>query len=153
VNEEGVEGLRERLLAYYANPPGGGNWSQVAAEAESSSTFVGKAYVYPGVYGGNTLHVAVVRSPTATNKSRVVDSIVVDTDVRPAVLGKLPTFADITVTTVVDHPIDVAYSLTLPASKRASPPGPGGGWIDGNPWPLPFTGTNVAKVISVTSSV
>lgn len=153
VNQESVEGLRERLLAYYANPPGGGNWSQVVLEAERSSTFVGKAYAYPAVYGGNTYHVAVARSPTATNKSRVVDSLVVDTEVRPTVLGKFPTFADITVTSVTDYPVDVAYALTLPSSKRASPPGTGGGWVDGTPWPMPFTGTNIAKVISSTSSI
>jgi len=153
VNEETVEGLRERLLAYYANPPGGGNWSQVAAEAEASSTFVGKAFVYPAVYGGNTLHVAVLRAPTATNKSRVVDTSIVDADVRPRVLGAFPTFADIIVTTVVDYPIDLSYILTLPASKRAVPAGPGTGWIDGAPWPLPYLSTGMAKVISRTSAV
>lgn len=153
VNEEGIEGLRERLIAYYANPPGGGNWSQVVFEAEKSSTFVGKAYAYPAVYGGNTYHVAVVRAPTATNKSRVVDSTIINTEVRPAVLGAFPTFADITVTSVTDYAVDVSYFLTLPSSKRASPPGPGGGWIDGNPWPLPYTGSVPAKVISSTSSV
>ncbi len=153
VDQEDVEGLRERLLDYLANPPGGGNSPQVKLVAESSSTFVGNAYVYPGVYGGNTLHVAVVRSPTATNKSRVVNTIVVDTEVRPSVIGAFPTFADITVTTVADYAVDAAFGLTLPTSKQASPQGPGGGWLNATPWPMPYTGTNVAKVISVTSSV
>lgn len=153
VDQEDVEGLRARLLEYLANPPGGGNWSQVKLVTEGSSTFVGKAYVYPGVYGGNTFHVAVTRSPTTTNKSRVVDTLVIDTDVRPSVLGAFPTFADITVTTVADYPVDIVFGLTLPASKQASPTGPGGGWLNADPWPMPYTGTNVAKVISVTSAV
>lgn len=153
VDQEDVEGLRERLLAYYANPPGGGNWSQVVLEAERSSTFVGKAYVYTAVYGGNTMHVAVVRATTATNKSRVVDPVIIASDVRPAVLGKFPSFADITVTGTTDYPTDVVYALTIPDSKKASVPGPGGGWVDGDPWPRPFTGDNFASVVSTTSPV
>lgn len=153
VNQEDIEGLRQRILAYYGSAPGGGNWGQVARVAEESSTFVGRAFVYCGVYGGNTMHVAVVRAPTTTNKSRAVNQTVIDQVIKPAVLAEFPTFADITVTTTADYPVDVSMELSLPTSTRASPPGPGGGWIDGNPWPTPMPLTGVAQVTSVISSV
>ena len=153
VNQEDVEGLRERLTDYYANPPGGGNWSQVRLVAESSTTFVGKAYVYMGVYGGNTFHVAVVRAPTATNKSRAVAASVIAEYVRPAVLAEFPTFADITVTTTTDYPVDASFNLSIPSSRRAVPPGPGGGWYDANPWPRPITASGFASVVSFDSPI
>lgn len=153
VEQETIEGLRQRLLDYYRYPPGGGNWSQVKIEAEKSSTLVQSGYVYPAIYGGNTMHVAVAGRPSSTNKSRVVASSVVTTTVAPAVLGAFPSFADIVVTSVVDYPVDVSIALSLPTSKRASPPGPGGGWIDGNPWPMKATGFGFAYVGAVTSPI
>ena len=152
VDQEDIEGLRERVIDHYANPPGGGNWAHVAEVAERSS-YVQRAFVYCGVYGGNTLHVCVVRAPTATNKSRTIDQVTVDTFIAPEVIGAFPTFADIVVTSAEDNFADVSISLNLPASRLASPPGPGGGWLDANPWPKPYTADGYASVISVTSSV
>lgn len=152
VDEENIEGLRERLLAYYKSAPGGGNWGQVAQVAENSSTFVDRAFVYPAVYGGNTMHVACTGRPTATNKSRTIDQTIVDQVIKPAVLAEFPTFADITVTSTEDYLIDISVSMALPASKRASPPGPGGGWLDGTPWPPPMP-SGLAVVTAVISSV
>jgi len=152
VDQETIEGLRQRVIDYYRNPPGGGNWSHVADVAEKSSTFVQRAFVYPGVYGGNTLHVAVVGAPTATNKTRAVAQLVVDQTIAPFVIGAFPGFADIVVTSVIDVPIDVSMGMSIPTSRRASPPGPGGGWIDGNPWPLPDVSVGYASVVSVASS-
>lgn len=153
VEQETIEGLRQRLLDYYRYPPGGGNWSQVKLVAENSTTFVQAAYVYPAIYGGNTLHVAAVGRTTATNKSRTIATSVVTTIIAPAVIGAFPTFADIVVTSVSDYPVNVSIALSLPTSKRASPPGPGGGWIDGPPWPMKATGLGYAYVGAVTSPI
>jgi len=152
VNDENIEGLRERLLSYYKSAPGGGNWGQVAQVAENSSTFVQRAYIYPAVYGGNTMHVAVTRAPTETNKGRELDATIVTQVVGPAVLAAFPTFADITVTSVDDYPSDVVVALALPTSKKASPPGPGGGWLDGNPWPTPLGSATFAPITAVVNS-
>ena len=152
VDQEDIEGLRERVIDHYANPPGGGNWAQVAEVAERSS-FVSRAFVYPGVYGGNTLHVCVVRAPTETNKSREIDQATIDAFIAPNIIGEFPTFADIVVTSATDYPADVSFELNLPSSRLASPPGPGGGWLDASPWPKPYTSDGFASVISVTSAV
>lgn len=152
VDQEDIEGLRARVIDHFANPPGGGNWAQVVEVAERSS-YASQAFVYPGVYGGNTLHVCVVRAPTKTNKSRAIDQTTVDTFIAPGVIGEFPTFADIVVTSATDNPADVSFELNLPSSRLASPPGPGGGWLDANPWPKPYTSDGFASVISVTSAV
>ena len=152
VDQEDIEGLRERVIDHYANPPGGGNWAQVAEVAERSS-YISRAFVYPGVYGGNTLHVCVVRAPTDTNKSREIDQATIDAFIAPDVIGEFPTFADIVVTSATDNPADISFELNLPPSRLASPPGPGGGWLDANPWPKPYTSDGFASVISVTSAV
>jgi len=152
VDQEDIEGLRERVIDHYANPPGGGNWAQVAEVAERSS-YVQRAFVYPGVYGGNTLHVCVVRAPTATNKSREIDQPTIDAFIAPEVIGAFPTFADIVVTSAADNPADVSFEMNLPSSRLASPPGPGGGWLDANPWPKPYTSDGFASIISVTSAI
>lgn len=151
VNQEDIEGLRARVIDHYANPPGGGNWAQVVEVAERSS-YASRAFVYPAVYGGNTMHVCVVRAPTATNKSRSIDQATIDQFIAPNVIGEFPTFADIVVTSANDYPVDVSFSMNLPLSRLASPPGPGGGWLDANPWPKPYTPNGYASVISVTNS-
>lgn len=135
VDKETYGALQERLLAYYRNPPGGGNWSQVNLTAEQSSTFVEKAFTYPGVYGPSTMHVALVGAQTETNKNRIVPLDVVNNVVAPVIIGTFPEFADIVITNTSPYVVSVAFKLALPASKKASPPGTGGGWIDGTPWP------------------
>ncbi|MRG98203.1 baseplate J/gp47 family protein [Polyangium spumosum] len=152
VDQETIEGLRARLLDYYRNPPGGGNWSQVNLTAENSSTFVQKSFAYPAVYGPSTLHVVVVGAPTTTNKSRTVPSDIVETVVKPAVLGAFPEFADIVVTSADSFTVATTFGLSLPTSKRASPPGPGGGWLDGTPWPTNAS-LGYAPVTTVNSAV
>lgn len=152
VDQETIEELRQRVLDIWAHPRGGGNWSQVIDVAENSTSIVKSAFCYCAVYGGNTMHVAVTGRPSATNKSRVVPQIVIDTVIAPAVIGEFPTFADIIVTGTVDWVTDISMSLNLPASTKASPPGPGGGWADGNPWPRYVTGTGFAFVVSVIHS-
>ena len=135
VDAEDDEGLRARLLERLRNPAGGGNWSQFAKAAESSSTAVQKAFVYPAYNGPSTVMVAVVTAPTKTNKNRNVNSLIVNGTVKPAVQSIVFEGVEIMVTTVQNQTTDVAIGLALPASASTSPPGPGGGWLDGTPWP------------------
>lgn len=152
VDAEDVEGLRVRFLDYYRNPPKGGNWAQVALTAENSSTAVSKAFVYPGVYGGNTMHVVVLRAPTTTNKARTVPDLELALRIIPAVVSAFPTFADIVVTSADSFALDLSLSLSIPTSKKASAPGPGGGWFDGTPWPTPLPGDSFARVVTVNGA-
>lgn len=149
---EDTETARARLLDRLAHPPGSGNWSQLAGYAEKSTPIVQKAFPYPAVNGPSTAHVAVVGYTSATSKSRVVDALVMSGTVVPYVLGKMPEFVELVTTTVVDQPVDVAVGLSLPASPQASPAGPGGGWVDGTPWPAISGVQTYANVLAVTSS-
>ena len=154
VDTEDDPTAQARLLNYLANPPGGGNWSQVALFATQSSPNVQAATVYPGVNGPSTVHVAVwtyATSVAAANaKNRDVDTTTLTSVVTPYIQGLLAEYAEVTVTTVTNVPTDAAIGLALPASPLASPPGPGGGWLDGAPWPTPLAG--VCTVTAVTSS-
>jgi len=136
VDAESHEGLRQRLFDYLQHPPGGSNWSQVNLNAEKSSTFVAKAFCYPAVYGPSTLHVACAGSVTATDRDRSIPADILTNVITPYVLGEHPQFADITVTGCAAYPIDTIFELSIPTSAKASPPGPGGGWLDGNPFPV-----------------
>ncbi|MGL5095092.1 MAG: baseplate J/gp47 family protein [Planctomycetia bacterium] len=132
---EDDEDLRERVLAYIQDPPAGDNASQVAIYAEDSAPAVQKAFVYPAVQGPSTAHVAVTARPTDTNKSRVVAAPILAGFVSPYVQGQLAEHAYSIITTVEDVNTTLAVGLTIPAAPTASPPGPGGGWLDGTPWP------------------
>lgn len=149
---EDSEVLRQRLLAKLQTPPGSGNWEHVAETAEESTNSVQKAFVYPAVQGPSTCDVAVAAAPTETNKSRVVSSSLMTGTVSPY-MGKLPRFGHLTTTTVEDVNADVAIGLSLPDAPTANPPGPGGGWLNGSPWPAP-DGTTMFRctVTAVTST-
>ncbi len=147
------EEARERLFQYLRNPPASGNWSHVALEAEKSSTRVQKAFVFPAVQGGSTFHVAVTASPTDSNKSRQINALLMSGTVAPYIIGKFPEHVAMTITTVADTPVDVAFGLTLPEARTASPPGPGGGWKNATPWPAPNNvSTFRAQVAAVTTT-
>lgn len=135
VDAEGDEGLRSRLLERLRNPSGGGNWAQFAAAAEASSTAVQKAFVYPAYNGPSTVMVSVTGAPTSTNKSRNVNSLLVSGTVTPAVKAMCFEGVEVIVTTVQNYPTMVSIGLALPAAATSSPPGPGGGWLDGSPFP------------------
>lgn len=160
---ENNDTARGRLLGRLANPPGAGNWAQVASYAEASSPIVQKAFVYPAVNGPSTCHVAVVGyaapPPAAVPAvNRDVAATVMAGTVAPYVLGQMPEFTETVVTTVTNVSVDVSVGLTLPSSPAASPAGPGGGWVDGTPWPaisgyviagggnVPYTYANVTAV-------
>lgn len=149
---ENNDTARARLLNRLQNPPGSGNWSQTCGYAEASSAIVQKAFNYPAVNGPSTSHVAVVAYTSSTSKSRVVNATVMAGTVVPYVLGQMPEFVEVVTTTVADQPVDIAIGLSLPASPQASPAGPGGGWIDGTPWPAISGVQTYANVTAITSS-
>ncbi len=155
IDAEDDEALRARVLAVFQNPPGSGNWEHCAELAEESDARVQKAFVYPAALGPSTLRVAVTAAPTRSSKLRDVASTVLSGTVAPYIKGKLPEHAHIEVTTVENVECDVAFGLTLPEATTANPPGPGGGWLNGSPWPaVILDGTNPLKasVTAVTSS-
>lgn len=153
VDEEDLETLRSRLYALLQSPPSTGNSEHVCEIAEEASPAVQKAFVYSAPQGAGSLHVAVVAAPTATNKTRELSSTILNSVVAPAVQAALPANVYSVITTVNDVDTDVAFGLTLPEATTATPRGPGGGWINGTPWPAPDGVTTFrCKVSAVTSA-
>ncbi len=147
------ESLRARVLALLQNPPGSGNWEDVAEKAEESAPQVQKGFVFPAIQGPGTQHVAVVAAPTATSKERDVEALVMSGTVVPYLLSKVAQHSLITTTTVTNVNADVAFALSLPEAPTANPAGPGGGWTNGTPWPAPNgSSTFRCRVTNVTSS-
>lgn len=134
---EGDEELRVRLFDLLREPPVSGNAQHVIDITIDSTAAVQGAFVYPAIQGPSTVHVAAAAAPTETNKSRQVATATMTGTVSPYVTGQLPEHAYVVVTTVTDTNADVAFGLVLPEAPTASPPGPGGGWINGTPWPAP----------------
>jgi uncharacterized phage protein gp47/JayE len=147
---EGLEAWRGRVVARLANPPSAGNAEHVAELAENSAPSVEKGFVYPALQGPATVHFAVTAAATSKNRNRDVPSTIVNTVVVPTVQGVLPEHALVVGTTVTNQPTTVAIGLALPASGAASPPGPGGGWLDGTPWPPSFCDVEVTPTSSTT---
>lgn len=154
VDDEDDDTARERLYDRLRNPPAAGNWQHLAELAEASSTLVQKAFVYPCANGPSNYGLAVVGYATETSKSRVVPAVTVTNTVKPYLDGKVAEYVDSIVTSVTDSNMDVAIELTIPASPKASPAGPGGGWTDGTTWPRPNTTNSIfyCDVTAVTSS-
>ena len=150
-NAESDEGLRDRLLSVLRSPPGGGNWAQLASSAETSSSSVQKAFVYPAYNGPSTVLVAVAGVPSSTNKNRNVNSLVVSGTIKPAIQSIIFEGVELRTTTVQNYPASVSIGLSLPSAKTASPPGPGGGWLDGNPFP--YSTANAPNITSAVYSV
>jgi uncharacterized phage protein gp47/JayE len=134
-DEDDNEALRARLFARLQNPPRSGNTQHVAEMAYESNPAVKGAYVYPALQGAGTVHVAVAASPTDSSLQRDVDATTMSTTVAPYVQGQYPGHAYVVVTTVANVAADVAFGLSIPEAATASPPGPGGGWINGSAWP------------------
>lgn len=147
------EELRARIYAFFQSPPASGNASHVAAIGEASDARVQKFFVYPAIEGPSTVHAAATASPTTTNKSRVLAASILSAFVVPYVHGQLPEHCYSVITTVADVNADVGFALTLPEAPTAAPPGPGGGWTDGTPWPS-VDGTTYFRVTvtAVTST-
>lgn len=152
IDEEDDEVFRARILSVYQNPPGAGNWEHVAEMAEESIASVQKAFVYPAVQGPGSLHVAVAAAPTEDSVSRVIASATVSGVVDPYIKGTLPTHAHIVTTTVTDVNTDVAIGLSLPEAPTANPPGSGGGWLNGTPWPSVDASTTFRCTVTAVTS-
>ncbi len=167
LDAEGDEDLRARLFSRLQNPPNNCNWNQIAAIAEEIHTSVQKAYIYPAANGPSTVHIALAQAPqvlsasltalTSTSKNRDIDALnglatgpIMLGTVVPYIQGQLPEYVESVITSVTNVPNDVSIALSLPASPAAVPSGPGGGWIDGSPWP-DFTGSLSATKCSVTA--
>ena len=153
VDQEGDETARARLLARLRNPPAAGNWQQIAEFIESSTPSVEKGFVYPALQGPSTVHGAAAGYASETNKSRAIAGVTVSSVVAPFVVGSVAEHVAVTVTSVTDVPTDVAFGLSLPSATTASTPGPGGGWIDGSPWPVDLTAVDVVAYPPTSSTV
>lgn len=153
--EEDAEGLRQRIFARLQNAPSSGNPQHLIELAEEASGSVQKGFAYPVFLGPSTQSAAVVAAPTSTSKSRVVAAVRVSGLIEPYVQGNMPRGEYVQVTSVTDTPADVAFGLAIPSAPTASPPGAGGGWKDGTPWPAPNASTSwrctVTSVASTTS--
>ncbi len=134
---EDDETARRRLIRRLSTFPGSGNWTQVAETAEAATPKIQVAFPYPAAQGPATQHVAVVAYTSDTNKTREIDAATMTGLIEPYIVGALAEHSDVVVTTVTDVETNVAIFLSLPASSAASVPGPGGGWMDGTPWPRP----------------
>jgi uncharacterized phage protein gp47/JayE len=160
-SEVGVdEPPRQRLLQRMSTPPAGGNWADVVNWAlQSAPGIVQGCAVYPALLGAGTVFFAVFQAPQltaplgSTSKNRAITSAVMTGQVIPYVQGSYPEHALVVGTPVANQPVDLAFILSLPAAPTASPPGLGGGWLDGSPWPTTTgPGTGPATVGTVTSS-
>jgi hypothetical protein len=149
---------RQRLLQLLQNPPKGGNPADIAGWATQSSQSAQAAFPYPALQGPGTVFFAVMAQPqstgpfTSTSMSRAVPTTTVVGTIVPYVQGLLPGQVYCVGSSTVDQPTDVALFLALPSAPTASPPGPGGGWVDGTPWPSTLSGTFVPQVSAVTNS-
>lgn len=152
---------RARLISTLQNPPGGGNWSEVNQWIQQSSPNVQAGFCYPALIGpatvfGLAVGAAQVAGPfSSTSKNRTLPAALMSGKVIPYVQGKYSTRAAVIISTPASQPADVALYLAIPSAPTASPAGPGGGWVDGSPWPstgslvgAPF----VPTVIGVTNS-
>ena len=159
VDDEDEETARARLLDRLANPPSDFNWEHIAEIAEQSSPTVQKCFVYPAVQGPSSLQICVVGFATSfldivgPSAARAINATIVSSIIAPYVRGILLPAIDVQVYTTNDVATDVSFGLSLPSSPQASPAGPGGGWLDGSPWPaISGTGYTKAAVTATTSS-
>lgn len=149
---------RSRLLALLQNPPLSGNAAAVALWAARSTPDVQACGVYPALLGPGTVFFAVwgeaqtAGTFSSTSKNRDLPAALLNGTVIPYVQGLYPEHALVAGTSVVNVPTDVSLLLSLPSAPTASPSGPGGGWVDGSPWPQSVGGTAACVVTGVTSS-
>ncbi len=149
---------RARLFQQLQNPPKGGNAANIALWAAQSNQDVQAAFVYPALLGPGTVFFCVTQAPntiaplSSNSKNRDIPAALVNSTIVPYVLGNIPEHVFCVGATPLNQPTDVAIQLSLPAATTASPAGPGGGWLDGTPWPQSIGGTAAVSVTSVSSS-
>ena len=127
--------LQNKWIERKRHPPRGGNWAQVAEDAQKGSASIEKAFVYQAAYGPSTMHVAITVAALQANAySRVADPILLLAGAQ-SVVAAHPEHADLALTTVADWDISMILKLSLPEPKGVG--GVGGGWVDasGSRWP------------------
>ena len=159
-SEVGVDGPpRARLLSKFRTPPTPGNSAQVIGWCTASSPLVQSAGVYPACLGPSTVFFSVWRPAqtsgvlSGSSKNRSLSATTVNSTVVPYVAGLYESGVFLCGVATTDQPCDIALQLTLPSSPSASPPGPGGGWLDGTPWPPSNGGTAAVSVTNVNPTL
>ena len=143
---------RARLLARLQNPPGGGNWADVVRWLTQATPDVQAGFCYPALLGpGTVFGVACAAAQTvtplsSTSKNRSLPPAIMTGIVQPYVQGQYPTRAATIIATCANQATDVALLVALPSAIAASPSGPGGGWLDGTPWPSSVGGAAPCQV-------
>lgn len=145
IDNEDDETARDRLSTYLSNSPGAANASQIAQWAIQSDPSVQFGVVYPAARGPATVDASVFTYATSTSQNRTENYTIFGNIVSPYILGNLPLGMDGYVSNVVNYPLDVVIALSLPAPSNASPPGPGGGFLD----PVPLQTTSAKPAIRV----
>jgi uncharacterized phage protein gp47/JayE len=149
---------RARLFGRLQNPPTGGNWPDVAQWCTDSSPDVQAGFVYPALQGPATVFFCAIQAPqtagvlTSTSKNRALPSALVTGTLIPFVQGLYSARAAVIGTSANNRVADVALLISLPSAPTAQPAGPGGGWLDGTPWPSSVGGTAPCVATAVASS-
>jgi hypothetical protein len=132
---------RQRLFARMQNPPASGNWVDVVRWFTESSPDVQAGFCHPALLGPGTVFFCGVGAQqnaapfTSSSMSRELTAALVTGTLVPYVQGQYPGRAAVVGASCVDQPNNVSLLMALPAAPTASPSGPGGGWLDGSPWP------------------
>jgi uncharacterized phage protein gp47/JayE len=149
---------RARLFSRLQNPPSGGNWPEVADWCTKSSPDVQAGFVYPALLGPATVFFCGIQAPqtvgvlSSTSKNRALPAALVTGTLIPYVQGLYPARAAVIGASAANQVADVALMLSLPSAPTAQPAGPGGGWLDGTPWPSSVGGTAPCTVSAVAST-
>ena len=156
--------LQNKWIERKRHPPRGGNWAQIAKDAQDASASIEKVFVYSGLYGPSTLQLAItVAADQAEGYTRAADTVL-QLAAAQGVVSAHPEHANITTTTVTDWDLAMILKLELPEPKSVG--GVGGGWVDASAdrWPTavnaltPFavslaTAPSNPRELSVTSDV
>lgn len=152
------ESPRGRLFQVFQSPPRAGNASDVATWCAAATPSVQAGFVYPALLGPGTTFVAVMAQAqslgalSSTSKNRDLPAALVNGTVAPYVRGLYPENTQLALCSIASQANDIAILLAIPDAGTASPPGPGGGWLDGSPWPNSVGGTAPAVVAHVVST-
>jgi uncharacterized phage protein gp47/JayE len=149
-SEESDEEKRERILERKRNPPGGGNWAQLVAVAESVPSVQG-AYAYPALGGPSSYKIVITRTiiPEDDDYTRIPSDAMVR-EVREQIFAIMPDGNASLVQAVAEEITDISLSLDIPDSRGAG--GDGTGWTNDTPWPPLAGGDTEVKVSVVTST-
>lgn len=131
--------LRKRLVEVIGTRPGSLNWAAINQIGESGDPSVQKCFTYPAYLGPNSLMVAVVQAPTASNRNRDVGTLVLRS-VRGALLAELAGWVDLSVVSVTNVPVNLSLNLALADDQ----------WINDSQFPADLS-VGYCAVVSKTS--